>query len=106
MSEEEKAEEKAKDELFEHMQEEPIRGDFDFLQVLAGGLVALYFFYWIFSGYGWRIGWIVILLVAAGLFYVGEFIYEPKQDIKFRKKLNRWKQKRIKLKKNLNDLRK
>ena len=106
MSEEEKAEEIAKDELFEHLQEEPIRGDYEFLQGIAGGLIFLYFFYWIFTGFGWRIGWIVILLVSAGLYYVGEYVYEPKQDKKFRIKLHRWKQKRKKLQKNLNDLRK
>ena len=106
MSEEEKAEEIAKDELFEHLQEEPIRGDYEFLQNIAGGLTGLYFFYWIITGFGWRIGWIVILLVSAGLYYVGEYVYEPKQDKKFRIKLHRWKQKRKKLQKNLNDLRK
>ena len=106
MSEEEKAEEIAKDELFEHLQEEPIRGNYEFLQDIAGALVGLYFFYWIFTDFGWRIGWIFILLVSAGLYYVGEYIYEPKQDKKFRIKLHRWKQKRKKLQKNLNDLRK
>ena len=107
MSDEEKALEIAKNELFEHTQKEPTYSKSESWKDFAKGLVFLYFLYWLFADAGSKtwIGWIVILPVAAGLYYVGETT-EPEEYNKFQKKYKRWKQKREKLQKDLNDLRK
>jgi len=103
MSDEEKAIEKAKNKLFEHMQKEPEPEDSIFLQVAIGLLVigfVLFFFikFWI--------ALIIFLLILAGIGIGVRFIDDFEGDKEYQQKLERWKNKHEKLQKNLNDLRK
>jgi len=103
MSDEEKAIEKAKNKLFEHMQKEPEPEDSIFLQVAIGLLVigfVLFFFikFWI--------ALIIFLLILAGIGIGERFIDDFEGDKEYQQKLERWKNKHEKLQKNLNDLRK
>ena len=114
MSDEEKAIETAKNELFEHMQKAPYLKDTELWPFVVGIAIVIYFAYWLiipesYSGFWSWIGWIVFLLVAVGLpiggyfFYIGE---EEESERKFKRRKKRWEKKHEKLQKNLDNLRK
>ena len=107
MSDEEKAIEIAKNQLFEHMQKAPERPYDKIWSDIAKSLIGLYLLYWALiadSGSKSWIGWIIILPVAFGLYLVGEFT-EPSERVKiFEKQFDIWEKKHKKLQKNLDDL--
>ena len=114
MSEEEMAEEIAKNELLEHMQEEPVEYEDRVLdppygEIIAGAfsiyIVSLFLISESYAGFWSWIRWIVFLLLAA---YIPWFLYSNMKDEekKFEKKLKRWEKKYEELQKKLDDLRK
>ena len=114
MSDEEKAIETAKNELFEHMQKAPNLKDTELWPGVVGIAIVIYFAYWLiipesYSGFWSWIGWIVFLLVAVGLPIGGYFFYiaeKEESERKFKRQEKRWEKKHEKLQKNLDDLRK
>ena len=107
ISEEEETEAIAKKKLYVHMLDEPIYSDEETWQNIALWSIFLYFLYWLFADAGSKtwIGWIVILPVAAGLYYIGIEIGRKKKK-KFQRKFKRWEHKLEKLQKILINLRK
>tara|TARA_B100002052_G_C15617106_1_gene477986 strand:- start:9 stop:545 length:537 start_codon:yes stop_codon:yes gene_type:complete len=110
MSDEEKAIEKAKNELFEHLQKAPEYDEWEKWRTIGGCAIIIFFAYWIiipesYLGFWSWIRWIVFLLLVGFFVFVG-FSMRGEDWEDYERKLKRWERKEKKLQKNLNDLRK